>query len=82
MPLACMTCMGTSGSGVGTGISGLLRGIAGGRPAGPSQAAYRVIRGGCWFDDPRPSGRRTAQGHAGRPGRLLGFRVARVQSGG
>jgi len=52
-------------------------------PRGPSQAAYRVIRGGGW--DYYPCGVRSANRFGDAPGHrsiILGFRVARVQSGG
>ena len=52
-------------------------------PRGPSQAAYRVIRGGCWSGDPRIV--RSAYRFRDMPverGGYLGFRVARVRSGG
>ena len=52
-------------------------------PRGPSQATDRVIRGGCWGNDPRlvrsAHRSRVAPDHRGD---YLGFRVARVQSGG
>ena len=52
-------------------------------PRGPSQATYRVVRGGSWDYDPR--GVRSASRVWFTPGArydILGFRVARVQSGG
>ena len=52
-------------------------------PRGPSQAAVRVIRGGGWYDDPRSV--RSAYRYGYTPDYRdynLGFRVARVQSGG
>ena len=51
-------------------------------PLGPSKSVDRVLRGGGWDDGPRYC--RLAirlWGSPGRPGFLLGFRVARVQSG-
>ncbi len=50
-------------------------------PPGASPAAERVIRGGCWDDDPREC--RSASRSRDAPDSrndLLGFRVARVQS--
>jgi formylglycine-generating enzyme required for sulfatase activity len=50
-------------------------------PSGSSQAVERVIRGGCWDDDPREC--RSASRSRDAPNSrndLLGFRVARVQS--
>jgi formylglycine-generating enzyme required for sulfatase activity len=50
-------------------------------PAGPSQAADRVFRGGGWYDGPRDS--RSASRFWDSPDyrvSYLGFRVARVQS--
>ncbi len=53
-------------------------------PRGPSQAAYRVFRGGGWSNGPRSA--RSASRRLGcAPGFrsfILGFRLARVQSGG
>ena len=52
-------------------------------PRGPSQATDRVIRGGSWYSNPRFV--RSAYRCRGTPGirdGYLGFRVARVQSGG
>jgi len=52
-------------------------------PRGPSQATSRVIRGGGWGRDPRSV--RSAYRYGCAPGNRLndlGFRVARVQSGG
>ena len=51
-------------------------------PRGPSRATYRVIRGGCWGNDPRRV--RSAYRGGSTPvnrSYYLGFRVARVQSG-
>ena len=53
MVLACMTCMGTSGSGVGTGILPIITRSRLWTTRGPSQATYRVVRGGSWDYDPR-----------------------------
>ena len=51
-------------------------------PLGPSQAASRVYRGGCWRLSPQICGSAFRHGHApGNRSPLLGFRVARVQSG-
>lgn len=53
-------------------------------PRGPSQASGRVFRGGCWLSGPRDV--RSANRFSGEPGGrsngYLGFRVARLQSGG
>jgi formylglycine-generating enzyme required for sulfatase activity len=51
-------------------------------PAGPSRLSIRVFRGGGWDDDPRSvrSANRYRDTPVSRNG-LLGFRVARVQSG-
>jgi formylglycine-generating enzyme required for sulfatase activity len=52
-------------------------------PRGPSQPSLRVIRGGSWHDFPRNV--RSAYRFWGAPAdrsNYLGFRVARVQSGG
>ena len=51
-------------------------------PTGPAGAAYRVIRGGGWSDGPRDarSAIRVRYTPDGRNS-LLGFRVARGQSG-
>ncbi len=52
-------------------------------PRGPSRASIRVIRGGSWYRDPRLV--RSADRLGFRPdyrSSNLGFRVARVQSGG
>ena len=50
-------------------------------PLGPSRAAFRVYRGGSWYDTPRAPGRRI-RSRARRRYRSfnVGFRVARVQS--
>jgi formylglycine-generating enzyme required for sulfatase activity len=51
-------------------------------PLGPSQAAFRVLRGGSWYNVPQ--GSRSALRNRGTPGLRnsnAGFRVARVQSG-
>jgi formylglycine-generating enzyme len=51
-------------------------------PLGPSQAASRVNRGGCWRLSPQSCRSAFRNGHApGNRSPLLGFRVARVQSG-
>ena len=52
-------------------------------PLGPDQTKHRVYRGGCWRDDPRivRSAFRSRNSPMTRS-RFLGFRVARVQSGG
>jgi formylglycine-generating enzyme required for sulfatase activity len=51
-------------------------------PLGPSQAASRVNRGGCWRLSPQRCRSAFRVGHApGNRSALLGFRVARVQSG-
>ena len=52
-------------------------------PRGPSQPSVRVFRGGCWVNIPRglPLGV-PPLGRAGTGTLMLGFRVARVQSGG
>jgi formylglycine-generating enzyme required for sulfatase activity len=50
-------------------------------PVGPSEASVRVIRGGCWYNDPRFA--RSASRSRDAPGirsNNLGFRVARVRS--
>ena len=52
----------------------LLQGVACGRPAGPSQASLRVIRGGGWDGGPRFVRSAYRHGwHAGRPGRQPGL---------
>jgi formylglycine-generating enzyme required for sulfatase activity len=49
-------------------------------PKGPSQAASRVFRGGCWNSDPRLCRSADRDGYApGYRGGLVGFRVARVR---
>ena len=51
-------------------------------PLGPSQAASRVNRGGCWRLSPQRCRSAFRVGQApGNRSALLGFRVARVQSG-
>ena len=51
-------------------------------PLGPSQAASRVNRGGCWRLSPQRCRSAFREGHTpGNRSALLGFRVARVQSG-
>ena len=51
-------------------------------PLGPSQAASRVNRGGCWRLSRQRCRSAFRVGHApGNRSALLGFRVARVQSG-
>jgi formylglycine-generating enzyme required for sulfatase activity len=53
-------------------------------PPGPSVASARVIRGGCWFDDPRFARSANRDGHWSEFRNYnLGFRLvrARVQSG-
>jgi formylglycine-generating enzyme required for sulfatase activity len=51
-------------------------------PLGPSQAASRVYRGGCWRLSPQICRSAFRDGRApGNRGALLGFRVARVESG-
>jgi formylglycine-generating enzyme required for sulfatase activity len=51
-------------------------------PLSTSQAALRVLRGGCWLDAPRHARSANRSGLSLRKaGYNLGFRVARVQSG-
>lgn len=51
-------------------------------PLGPSQAASRVTRGGCWRLSPQHCRSAFRAGHApGDRSGLLGFRVVRVRSG-
>ena len=81
-PGDCTTCTATCGSGVRTGTATVgdqaVCWSGGGDPRGPSGAADRVLRGGCWYIDGRDC--RSVLRYSVRPG-LAVRRALRVPRG-